>query len=622
MIYQVLARKWRPKFFSEVIGQDYVISALENSLILGRIHHAYLFSGTSGIGKTTIARLLAKGLNCETSITATPCGQCTNCQQITQGNFIDLIEIDAASRAKVEEMRELLENIQYAPVVGRYKIYLIDEVHMLSRHSFNALLKTLEEPPVHVKFLLATTDPQKLPITILSRCLQFHLKILDVDHIFSQLVRICSAEQITAESRALKLISRAADGSMRDALSMVDQAIILGNGKITVNLVKFMLQSLDDDEPLALIEALFEANGKKVIHLLNQLAIKRAIDWESILIEMLCLLHHIAMVQFLADKYCDHDKEINIVQRLQRLANTMSTEDVQLYYQILLSGRQEISLAPNKKMGVEMTLLRALTLNQPHHLDKNQAINTYLLSPNREPALPITSNFAVRDSHNPSDVSNLENLETNNPVLQKNTNQILQALNKLVCRKNDKPDDNLYKENQSKSRVLATRPPLDLKKNHLLPLENFQIKNPQLAVIIDEEVRLKDLWAADIAQLSLPPLVRKLALNCWREQQQGDVIVIHLHLRSNQRHLNTPESKKILADAISQFIGKAIEISIIEDDNLRFRTPLEWRKIIYEEKLAHARQSINNDKYLQILCRSFNSSIDEESILPICRPKS
>ncbi|WWP01225.1 MAG: DNA polymerase III subunit gamma/tau [Candidatus Dasytiphilus stammeri] len=614
MIYQVLARKWRPQFFSEVIGQDYVITALENSLILGRIHHAYLFSGTRGIGKTTIARLLAKGLNCETSITATPCGQCPNCQQITQGNFIDLIEIDAASRAKVEEMRELLDNIQYAPAVGRYKIYLIDEVHMLSRHSFNALLKTLEEPPVHVKFLLATTDPQKLPRTILSRCLQFHLKILEVDQILSQVVRICNAEQIMAEPRALKLISRAADGSMREALSMVDQAIILGNGKIPVNIVNFMLQRLDDDEPLALIEALFEANGKKVIHLLNQVAIKRAIDWESILIEMLCLLHHIAMVQLLADNYCDHDKEKHTVQRIQTLANTMSTEDVQLYYQILLSGRQEMSLAPNKKIGVEMTLLRALTLNQPHNIEKNPTINTYLLSTRRKPALPLTSNFTVRDrKKHPSEV-HLENIEANKPILPENTNQILQALNKLVDRtKTEKKDD--YQENQIKSRLLAKCQPLDLKETNLLKLENFKVKNPELAVRIDEEVRLKDIWAAELAQISLPPLVRQLALNSWREQEQGGMI--QLHLRSHQRQLNTSESTKILAHAMSQFIGKAIEISIVEDDNLRFRTPLEWRKIIYEEKLAHARQSINNDKYLQILCRIFNSSIDEESIFPI-----
>ncbi|WWP00729.1 MAG: DNA polymerase III subunit gamma/tau [Candidatus Dasytiphilus stammeri] len=598
MIYHVLARKWRPKFFSEVIGQDYVISALENSLRLGRIHHAYLFSGTRGIGKTTIARLLAKGLNCETSITATPCGQCTNCQQITQGNFVDLIEIDAASRAKVEEMRELLENIQYAPAVGRYKIYLIDEMHMLSRHSFNALLKTLEEPPVHVKFLLATTDPQKLPITILSRCLQFHLKILEVDQILSQVIRICNTEQIMAEPRALKLISRAADGSMRDALSLVDQAIILGNGKISVNIVNFMLQRLDDDEPLALIEALFEANGKKVIHLLNQVAIKRAIDWESILIEMLCLLHHIAMVQLLADNYVDHDKERNTVQRIKTLANTMSTEDVQLYYQILLSGRQEISLAPNKKMGVEMTLLRALTLNQPHNIDKKPTI----ISPNRELALPITSKLMIRDSKkNSSEVSNLDKIEANKPVLQENTNQILQALNKLVGRKKtEKQDDDLCIDHQSKSRFLGNRPSLDLKENPLLT---------------NEEVRLNDIWDADIAQLSIPPLVRQLALNSWREQEQGGVI--RLHLRSHQHHLNTSESQKILADAMSQFLGKTIEIRIIEDDNLRFRTPLEWRKIIYEEKLAHARQSINNDKYLKILCRSLNSSIDEESILPI-----
>ncbi|WP_016603172.1 DNA polymerase III subunit gamma/tau, partial [Yersinia pestis] len=246
MSYQVLARKWRPQTFADVVGQEHVLTALANGLSLGRIHHAYLFSGTRGVGKTSIARLLAKGLNCETGITATPCGTCANCQEIEQGRFVDLIEIDAASRTKVEDTRELLDNVQYAPARGRFKVYLIDEVHMLSRHSFNALLKTLEEPPAHVKFLLATTDPQKLPVTILSRCLQFHLKALDVEQIRAQLEKVLLAEQITSDARALQLLARAADGSMRDALSLTDQAVSMGQGQVTTVTVSQMLGTLDD----------------------------------------------------------------------------------------------------------------------------------------------------------------------------------------------------------------------------------------------------------------------------------------------------------------------------------------------------------------------------------------
>ena len=261
MSYQVLARKWRPQTFADVVGQEHVLTALANGLSLGRIHHAYLFSGTRGVGKTSIARLLAKGLNCETGITATPCGTCANCQEIEQGRFVDLIEIDAASRTKVEDTRELLDNVQYAPARGRFKVYLIDEVHMLSRHSFNALLKTLEEPPAHVKFLLATTDPQKLPVTILSRCLQFHLKALDVEQIRAQLEKVLLAEQITSDARALQLLARAADGSMRDALSLTDQAVSMGQGQVTTATVSQMLGTLDDEQPLAIIEALVSADG-------------------------------------------------------------------------------------------------------------------------------------------------------------------------------------------------------------------------------------------------------------------------------------------------------------------------------------------------------------------------
>ena len=360
MSYQVLARKWRPQAFADVVGQEHVLTALANGLSLGRIHHAYLFSGTRGVGKTTIARLLAKGLNCETGITATPCGQCDNCREIEQGRFVDLIEIDAASRTKVEDTRDLLDNVQYAPARGRFKVYLIDEVHMLSRHSFNALLKTLEEPPSHVKFLLATTDPQKLPVTILSRCLQFHLKALDVDQIRQQLEHVLQQEQIDSETRALQLLARAADGSMRDALSLTDQAIAMGQGAVTSSTVSAMLGTLDDEQPLGLLEALVDGDGQQVMTLLSQAA-SRGVEWEALLVEMLRLLHQIAMVQLLPASLNDDD-ESNAL-RLRELARVVPPADLQLYYQTLLMGRKDLPIAPDRRMGVEMTLLRALAFH-------------------------------------------------------------------------------------------------------------------------------------------------------------------------------------------------------------------------------------------------------------------
>lgn len=360
MSYQVLARKWRPQAFADVVGQEHVLTALANGLSLGRIHHAYLFSGTRGVGKTTIARLLAKGLNCETGITATPCGQCDNCREIEQGRFVDLIEIDAASRTKVEDTRDLLDNVQYAPARGRFKVYLIDEVHMLSRHSFNALLKTLEEPPSHVKFLLATTDPQKLPVTILSRCLQFHLKALDVDQIRQQLEHVLQQERIDSETRALQLLARAADGSMRDALSLTDQAIAMGQGAVTSTTVSAMLGTLDDEQPLGLLEALVDGDGQQVMSLLSQAA-SRGVEWEALLVEMLRLLHQIAMVQLLPTSLNDDD-ESNAL-RLRELARVVPPADLQLYYQTLLMGRKDLPIAPDRRMGVEMTLLRALAFH-------------------------------------------------------------------------------------------------------------------------------------------------------------------------------------------------------------------------------------------------------------------
>ncbi len=356
MSYQVLARKWRPYQFADVVGQSHVLTALGNALEQNRLHHAYLFSGTRGVGKTTIARIFAKGLNCEQGITSTPCGKCTTCREIDEGRFVDLLEIDAASRTKVEDTRELLDNVQYKPARGRFKVYLIDEVHMLSRHSFNALLKTLEEPPEYVKFILATTDPQKLPVTILSRCLQFHLKHLDHQQIHAQLDKVLTAEKVEYEARALALLARAAEGSMRDALSLTDQAIALGNGNVSAEIVAAMLGTLDTDQALALLEAVATSNANTAMESLQQLA-SIGIEWDSLLRELSAQLHRVAMYQVLPASL---DDSLPDAERINLLSQLMTPQDVQLCYQICLQGRQDLSFAPDGRTGLEMVLLRML----------------------------------------------------------------------------------------------------------------------------------------------------------------------------------------------------------------------------------------------------------------------
>ncbi|ABF14156.1 DNA polymerase III, subunits gamma and tau [Baumannia cicadellinicola str. Hc (Homalodisca coagulata)] len=357
--YKVLARKWRPQKFTDVVGQEHVITALTNSFLLGRIHHAYLFSGTRGVGKTTIARLLAKGLNCQDGITTNPCNKCNNCRDISQNSFIDLIEIDAASRTKVEDTREILDNLQYAPVYGRFKVYLIDEVHMLSRYSFNALLKTLEEPPVHIKFILATTDLHKIPMTILSRCLQFHLKPLSVNQICNQLKYILISEKIHVEQYALHLLARAADGSMRDALSLTDQAIAIGQGNISYKIVCMMLGTINAEQSILLLEALVSADSQRVMEYIAEFS-TLSINWDKLLVDMLSLVHSIAMSQLLSTDINNTYYIDQILPRLRQLVQNIKQEDLQLYYQILLIGRKELPYAPDPRMGVEMTMLRAL----------------------------------------------------------------------------------------------------------------------------------------------------------------------------------------------------------------------------------------------------------------------
>ena len=386
MSYQVLARKWRPKTFADVVGQEHIITALANGLKDNRLHHAYLFSGTRGVGKTSIARLFAKGLNCVHGITATPCGECENCKAIEQGNFIDLIEIDAASRTKVEDTRELLDNVQYKPVVGRFKVYLIDEVHMLSRHSFNALLKTLEEPPEYVKFLLATTDPQKLPVTILSRCLQFHLKALDETQISQHLAGILTQENIPFEEPALVKLAKAAQGSIRDSLSLTDQAIAMGDRQVTNSVVSNMLGLLDDNYSVDILYALHQGNGELLMRTLQRVS-DAAGDWDKLLGECAEKLHQIALMQLLPQKSSDDNEHFSF------LAKHISPEDVQFFYQVIVSGRKDLSNAPNRRIGTEMTLLRALAFH-PKFLTAVPKANTTITPPPSTPsAVENTGNY-------------------------------------------------------------------------------------------------------------------------------------------------------------------------------------------------------------------------------------
>ncbi|EAW3157526.1 DNA polymerase III subunit gamma/tau [Salmonella enterica] len=642
MSYQVLARKWRPQTFADVVGQEHVLTALANGLSLGRIHHAYLFSGTRGVGKTSIARLLAKGLNCETGITATPCGVCDNCREIEQGRFVDLIEIDAASRTKVEDTRDLLDNVQYAPARGRFKVYLIDEVHMLSRHSFNALLKTLEEPPAHVKFLLATTDPQKLPVTILSRCLQFHLKALDVEQIRHQLEHILNEEHIAHEPRALQLLSRAADGSLRDALSLTDQAIASGDGQVSTQAVSAMLGTLDDDQALSLVEAVVDANGERVMSLINEAA-ARGIEWEALLVEMLSLLHRIAMVQ-LSPAALGSDMAA-IEQRMRELARTVPPGDLQLYYQTLLIGRKELPWAPDRRMGVEMTLLRALAFHPRMPLPEPETPRqsfapvapTAVMTP---PQVQQQSAPAPQTSPAPLPASTSQVLAARNQLQRAQgvtktkksepaaasrarpvNNSALERLASVSERVQARPAPSALETAPVKKeayRWKATTPVIQTKEVVATPkalkkaLEHE--KTPELAAKLAAEAIERDPWAAQVSQLSLPKLLEQVALNAWKEQNGNAVC---LHLRSTQRHLNSSGAQQKLAQALSDLTGETVELTIVEDDNPAVRTPLEWRQAIYEEKLAQARESIIADNNIQTLRRFFDAELDEESIRPI-----
>jgi DNA polymerase-3 subunit gamma/tau len=359
MSYQVLARKWRPANFQQMVGQEHVLQALVNALDSNRLHHAYLFTGTRGVGKTTVARIFAKSLNCDSGIGSEPCGSCSSCTEIDEGRSVDLIEIDAASRTGVDDMRELLDNVQYAPTRGRFKIYLIDEVHMLSKHSFNALLKTLEEPPPHIKFLLATTDPQKLPVTVLSRCLQFNLKRMSKQQIESHLLYLLNEEQVESDAGAPGLLARAADGSMRDALSLLDQAIAYGAGSLKQETIETMLGSISRDYLVNLFNALLRQDATAIIDESRNI-ISHNPDYQRVCAEMISLLQQMAIYKSNASVEPEDDRH---AEQVSELSAGLSSEEIQLYYQILLQGRQDLNISPDEAAGFEMLMLRLLAFS-------------------------------------------------------------------------------------------------------------------------------------------------------------------------------------------------------------------------------------------------------------------
>ena len=566
MSYQVLARKWRPQNFNQMVGQSHVLRALVNALDENRLHHAYLFTGTRGVGKTTIARIFAKSLNCEQGVSAQPCGQCRSCVEIAEGRHVDLIEVDAASRTKVEDTRELLDNVQYAPTRGRFKIYLIDEVHMLSGHSFNALLKTLEEPPPHVKFLFATTDPQKLPITILSRCLQFNLKRMPLDMISGHLAHVLQAENITYTESALTLIARAADGSMRDALSLTDQAIVAGGGQIQAVDVQDMLGLLPHEYLVGLVKAVLADDGQQLFAIIEQMA-QLTTDFTAAADGLISLLHQIA-VQQAVGLYAASAEMVE-------LAQLLTPADTQLYYQLALHGRRDLPLNPDPRSGFEMLLLRLMAFRVAEPIALTElAVIAPKKKQNLEPKLIIEQTVTLQEPPAALPIA-LEPVTPNPPVVAAPpVKQIPEPLAPIV------PP---WEANNTPPTTEVT----------LIPLVAQQ-------------------WHEIVQALNLSGMSLTLAQHCVLEQSTESQVVLTLDQAVEDFYNAGVEAK--LAQALSAYYQRELHLKINISAKLAIETPNQRLDREQAEKQARAERSIYEDAFVQTLQAEFGASIIPGSI--------
>lgn len=648
-----------------MVGQTHVLKALINALDNQRLHHAYLFTGTRGVGKTTIARIIAKCLNCETGVSSTPCGQCSVCREIDEGRFVDLIEVDAASRTKVEDTRELLDNVQYAPSRGRYKVYLIDEVHMLSSHSFNALLKTLEEPPPHVKFLLATTDPQKLPVTILSRCLQFSLKNMPPERVVEHLTHVLGVENVPFEEDALWLLGRAADGSMRDAMSLTDQAIAFGEGKVLAADVRAMLGTLDHGQVYGVLQALLEGDARALLEAVRHLA-EQGPDWAGVLAEMLNVLHRVAIAQALPEAVDNGQGDRD---RVLALAQALPAEDVQFYYQMGLIGRRDLPLAPDPRSGFEMVLLRMLAFRPA---DTGDAPRTSLKNLGISPATADSKPAAVADTAAPGVspvsapapvapaaavapapvviASPAESAATVAPELPAVAPSPAapaqeQAVPVIDVPWNEPPE---VPPVAVEANAILPEPALDGPPDHVAavvqveepdddepPLTDedyFEVENQAEAYFeelqqdeadqqeveplpaVEPATGLAAEWLELYLKLGLSGLTGSIAANCTLISVEGDRWLMHLD--PAQSALFNPAQQRRLNDALNQYHGRTLQLDIVLQKPEQ-ETPAQAAQRRRAERQRAAEQSIHADPLVQQLMQQFAAVIREGTIEPV-----
>jgi len=573
MSYQVLARKWRPRSFAEMAGQEHVLQALINALDNDRLHHAYLFTGTRGVGKTTIGRILSKCLNCETGISSVPCGQCSSCTEIAEGRFIDLIEVDAASRTGVDDMRDLLDNVQYAPSRGRFKIYLIDEVHMLSKSSFAALLKTLEEPPPHVKFLFATTDPQKLPITVLSRCLQFNLKNLSPERITQHLQFVLGEEAVPFEEAALWSLARAADGSMRDALSLTDQAIGHGGGQVNEADVSSMLGTIERSYVVDICTALTGGTGTDVLAAISRMA-EQAPDYGQALSDVLSIWHQVAILQTVPEAL---DKGVGNYSELLNLAAVASKEDVQLFYQICLLGRKDLHLAPDLKSGFEMVMLRALAFRP----DANPPIREATPAP------------APQEAESPAKKPEAAAPEAQPPAAPPAAAEPVPASQPAP-----QPLAEPTESQQSSAAVQLESPPWEQPVQQKVALQDFTPDN----------------WIEIRKQLTIGASLGEIASHCLYKGREGSQL--QFLIDNNQTSLYDTAHQQTLGEALSDYFAEPLSVEITFGVAEQ-ETPRAADNREKAERLAEAVDRLNADPSVIKFKQLFDGHLNEQSVRPI-----